>query len=110
LSFPGIFVLNVEFYSIATPAFVVGGNFTTRRHHTPSLLVTMLPTSSRKTSNKKLESLEFVGGSKFMKELQRTVFLLRMILLSFVLVVVSRTESNESCSAKVSSVQVLPMN
>jgi hypothetical protein len=34
----------------------------------------MLPTSSRKTSNKKLESLKFVGGSKFMKELQRTVF------------------------------------
>ncbi|KAI2495874.1 hypothetical protein MHU86_18655 [Fragilaria crotonensis] len=34
----------------------------------------MLPTSSKKTASKKLESIKFVGGSKFMKELQKTVF------------------------------------
>ena len=37
----------------------------------------MAPTSSKKagtSSRKKLDSLKFVGGSKFMKELQRTVF------------------------------------
>jgi hypothetical protein len=33
----------------------------------------MLPTFARKTSTK-LESLKFVGGSKFRNELQRTVF------------------------------------
>ncbi|KAI2499678.1 hypothetical protein MHU86_14811 [Fragilaria crotonensis] len=35
----------------------------------------MLPASSKKTASKKLESIKFVGGSKFMKELQKTVFL-----------------------------------
>ncbi|KAI2489924.1 hypothetical protein MHU86_24647 [Fragilaria crotonensis] len=34
----------------------------------------MMPTSLRKSNSKKLEPLKFVGGSKFMKELQRTVF------------------------------------
>ena len=35
----------------------------------------MVPTSSKKkTTGKRLESLKFVGGSKFMKELQKTVF------------------------------------
>ena len=34
----------------------------------------MLPTSSKTTASKKLESIKFVGGSKFMKELQKTVF------------------------------------
>ncbi len=41
---------------------------------TPSLLLTMMPTSLRKTNSKKLESLKFVGGSKFMRKLQQTVF------------------------------------
>lgn len=36
----------------------------------------MTPTSlKQKTTGKRLESLKFVGGSKFMKELQKTVFL-----------------------------------
>jgi hypothetical protein len=34
----------------------------------------MLSTSSKKKASKKLESIKFVGGSKFMKELQKTVF------------------------------------
>ncbi|KAI2512428.1 hypothetical protein MHU86_1881 [Fragilaria crotonensis] len=34
----------------------------------------MLPSSSKKTASKKLETLRFVGSSKFMKELQKTVF------------------------------------
>jgi predicted HAD superfamily phosphohydrolase len=35
----------------------------------------MMPTSlKKKTTGKRLESLKFVGGSKFMKELQKTVF------------------------------------
>ncbi len=35
----------------------------------------MVPTSlKKKTTGKRLESLKFVGGSKFMKELQKTVF------------------------------------
>ncbi len=34
----------------------------------------MLPTSSKKTASKKLESIKLIGGSKFMKELQKTVF------------------------------------
>ena len=38
------------------------------------LSTTMLPTSSKKTASKNLESIKFVGGSKFMKELQKTVF------------------------------------
>jgi hypothetical protein len=38
-------------------------------------LSTMMPTSlKKKTTGKRLESLKFVGGSKFMKELQKTVF------------------------------------
>jgi hypothetical protein len=34
----------------------------------------MLPSSSKKTASKKLETLRVVGSSKFMKELQKTVF------------------------------------
>jgi hypothetical protein len=34
----------------------------------------MLSTSSKKKASKKLESIKFVGGSKFMKEPQKTVF------------------------------------
>jgi hypothetical protein len=34
----------------------------------------MLSTSSKKKASKKLESIQFVGGSKFTKELQKTVF------------------------------------
>ena len=41
-----------------------------------TLLSTMLPTAAikKKTTGKRLESLKFAGGSKFMKELQKTVF------------------------------------
>jgi hypothetical protein len=40
-----------------------------------SLSMTMVPTAvKKKTTAKRLESLKFVGGSKFMKELQETVF------------------------------------
>jgi hypothetical protein len=43
----------------------------------------MLPSSSKKTASKKLENLRFVGSSKFMKELQKTVFLKPTILSYF---------------------------
>ncbi len=40
-----------------------------------SLSTTMVPTAlKKKTPAKRFESLKFVGGSKFMKELQKTVF------------------------------------
>ena len=41
----------------------------------PSLqFFTMVPTSSNMNARKKMESLKFVGGSKLMKELQKTMF------------------------------------
>ena len=33
----------------------------------------MMPTSSNKNARKKMDSLKFVGGSKLMKELQKTM-------------------------------------
>jgi hypothetical protein len=66
--FSGFFGRSVAFYSLLKYFYW------RHSHNTPSLLATMMPTSWRKTNSKKLEPLKFVGGSKFMKELQRTVF------------------------------------
>ncbi len=69
--YPGIFRRSGAFIPYYSSFF--GGNSTAHRHW---LLVTLIPTSLRKSRSKKLEPLRLflVGGSKCMKKLQQTAF------------------------------------